>query len=239
MMDRMADQKPGGEQAQFIWRKAPRSLDKLFMKKEDRRKLKSGRYLHVLVYSWGFRRIDGDDELSGRWEEVAEFSRFIMEFAVNGARTRADHAYWGHLEDGRSFGFGDSLWPSASRSSAQASLSAVPGVTTAVNVGQLGRIFTDRVASVLLPKAISQFNAGQSTTFGPFTVGPPGITEGDESVTWHEVEGVQTQGGFVRVQKVGTRPAWKKVAQPEVPNDFVFEALVRTVLAHRSGDGRG
>lgn len=239
MMDEMPDQKSGDEQAQFVWHKKPRGLDKLLMKKEDRRNLKSGRYLHFLVYSWGFREIDGDNELSGRWEEVTEFTQFIMEFSLNGAPTSAKHISWGYLEDGRSFAFSDTLWPSTSRNSAQASLAAVPGVTTAVNVGQLGRIFTDRVASVLLPKAISQFNAGQSTTFGPFTVGPTGITEGDESVTWDEVEDVQTQSGFVSVRKVGTRRAWKKVAQPEVPNDFVFEALVRTVLAQRSGDGRG
>jgi hypothetical protein len=47
----MTDQKPDDEQAQFIWRKKPKGLDKLFMKKEDRRKIKSGRYLHFLVYS--------------------------------------------------------------------------------------------------------------------------------------------------------------------------------------------
>lgn len=238
MMDKMADQEPGDEQAQFIWNKKSRSLDKLFMKKEDRRKIKSGRYLHFLVYSWGFRSIDGDNELSGRWEDVATIAQFIMKFALNGINTRTDYAFVGHLEDGRSFGFRDSLWPAESRNITQASLRAVHGVTTAVNAGQLGRIFTARVADVLLPKAISQFNAGQSTTFGPFTVGPAGITEGDESVTWDEVESVQTQSGVVSVKKVGTWRAWKKVPQLTVPNDFVFEALVRTVLAQRTGDGQ-
>jgi hypothetical protein len=110
----------------------------------------------------------------------------------------------------------------------------VPGVTTAINVGQLGRIFTTRVAEILLPKAISQFNAGQSITFGPFTVGPTGIAESDDSVAWDEVENVQTQSGFVSVTKAGRRRAWKEVPQPQVPNDFVFEALVRTILTQRN-----
>jgi hypothetical protein len=160
-----------------------------------------------------------------------------MKFVLNGAHTRTDYACWGRLEDGRPFGFSDSLWPAQSRSLAQPSLRAVPGVTTAVNAGQLGRIFTARVSDVMLPRAISQFDAGQSAAFGPFTVGPAGITEDGESLTWDEIENVQTHDGFVRVKKAGTRRAWKEVPQPQVPNDFVFEALARTVLARRTGDG--
>lgn len=235
MVDEMDDPKSGDEQAQFIWRKKVRGLDKLFLNKEDRKKLKSGRYLHFLVYSWGFRNIDGDDELTGRWEEITDLSRFALRFVINGAHTRTDYACWGHLEGERPFGFGDALWPGQDRDIEHANLSAVPGVTTAINAGQLGWIFTTRVAEILLPKAISQFNAGQSITFGPLTVGPGGISEGGDSLTWDEVGDVRTEESFVNVRKVGTRRAWKKVTQPEVPNDFVLEALVRTILAQRSG----
>lgn len=237
MTDEMADQKPGDEQAQFIWSKKPKGLAKLFMKKADRRKLQSGRHLHFLVYSWGFRRIDGDKELSGRWEEVAALSQFVMKFTLNGAHTRTDCAYWGRLADGRPFGFSGSLWPAQARDLAQAGPPAVTGATTPVNVGQLGRIFTARVGDALLPGAISRFDAGQTATFGPFTVGPAGIAKDGESAAWDEIENVRTHDGFVRVKKTGTRRAWQEVPQPQVPNDFVFEALARTVLARRTGDG--
>jgi hypothetical protein len=118
------------------------------------------------------------------------------------------------------------------------SLRVTPGVTTAVTIEQLGRIFRARVTSVLLPKAISRFNAGQSMSFGPLTVGPAGITAGDESVTWAEVQDVQTRSGFVNVKKAGQWRAWSKVVVAQIPNYFVFNALVRAVLAQRVASRR-
>ena len=231
----MTDQQSGDEQAQFAWSNEPKGLAKLFLGKEKRQDLASGRNLRVSVFSWGFRWVDGDEELSGRWDEVAELrygaGRNLTYGTIPGPTT---YVYWVVLTNGRAFGFSGVLSPRASRASAQVSLRAVPGVTTVVTIEQLGRVFRARVTSVLLPRAISRFNAGQSTSFGPLTVGPAGITAGDESVTWAEVQDVQTRNGFVNVKKAGQWRAWNRVLVAQIPNYFVFDALVRAVVAQRS-----
>lgn len=66
----------------------------------------------------------------------------------------------------------------------------VPGTTVPVTVEQLGRLVTDAVTRIQLPKAIERFNAGQSLSFGPLMV-------------------------------------------DQIPNYFVFDVLVRAILARR------
>jgi hypothetical protein len=239
MLDEMADQQSGDEQTQFTWSTEPKGLAKLFVGKGKRQDIESGRNLRVSVFSWGFRWVNADKELSGRWDEVAELrqgaSRTLAYGTIPGPTT---YQYWVVLADGRACTFIGVLGVAASRASAQVSLRVTPGVTTAVTIEQLGRIFRARVTSVLLPKAISRFNAGQSISFGPLTVGPAGITAGDESVTWAEVQDVQTRSGFVNVKKAGQWRAWSKVVVAQIPNYFVFNALVRAVLAQRVASRR-
>lgn len=216
------DKMAGDEQAQFTWTS------------------ESGRHLCVSVFSWGFRWDNGDQELSARWEDVVELRGSPVRDVVYGSIPLTTHyGHWVVLADGRECGFGGTLGTTDSLKSANESLRAIHGVTKAVTIEQLGRIFTARVTSVLLPGAISRLNAGQSTSFGPLTVGPTGITAGDESVAWDQVKDVRTRDGRVYVKKVGRWRAWKRVLVLEIPNYFVFDALVRAVLAQRPAAGRG
>ncbi|MBR8640559.1 hypothetical protein KEF29_17625 [Streptomyces tuirus] len=149
------------------------------------------------------------------------------------------YGHWVVLADGRQCGFQGTLLNSASRVSENESLRAIPGVTTAVTIEQLGRIFTARVTNLLLARAVSRLNAGQPISFGPLEVGPTGITADDESVAWDEVKDVRTRHGVVYVKKVGWWGTWRKVFVFEIPNYFVFDTLVRAVLDQRPAAGRG
>ena len=83
------------------------------------------------------------------------------------------------------------------------------------------------------PKAVERFNAGQLVSFGPLSVGPSGITAGDQSLPWSEIEDVQTRKGMVSVKKSGKWLAWKRAQVSQIPNYFIFDALVGAILAQR------
>lgn len=142
------------------------------------------------------------------------------------------------LSNGRACYFDRRLRAAEARESERTSPRAVPGATTAITVEQLGRIFAARVTRLQLPVAISRYRVGQSISFGVLSVSQAGIGVGDESVTWDEVEDVQTKDGHVRVYKQGERGHWKDAPASMVPNYFVFDARVHTVLSERSGVAR-
>lgn len=102
-----------------------------------------------------------------------------------------------------------------------------------VTIEQLGRLVTDAVTRIQLPKAIERFNAGQGLSFGPLTVDPAGISAGDQSLAWDEIEDVRTRQGVVTVKKAGKWLSWHKVGVSQIPNYFVFDVLVRAILAQR------
>ncbi len=94
----------------------------------------------------------------------------------------------------------------------------------------LGRLLETRVTRAQLPKAIERFNTGQAVAFGPLSVGPSGITAGDQSLPWSEIEDVPTRNGMVSVKRSGKWLAWKRAQVSQIPNYFIFDALVRAIL---------
>jgi hypothetical protein len=68
-------------------------------------------------------------------------------------------------------------------------------------------------------------------------VGPGGITAGDQSLPWSEIEELQTGKGMVSVKKSGKRLAWKRARVSQIPNYFIFDSLVRAILAQRPSAG--
>jgi hypothetical protein len=188
------------------------------------------------VFSWGFTWINGDDELSARWDEVADIVQNATRHRHQGLLAPPDYIeyhYAVRLADGRSRGFKGRLMASQARASQTASLSPVPGVTTPVTIEQLGRLLEHRVTRAQLPKAIARFSAGEAIAFGPLMVSRAGIGAGGEVLGWNEVKEVSTHSGTVVVRKAGKRLAWKTVSVRQVPNYFVFDALVGAILAQR------
>jgi len=56
------------------------------------------------------------------------------------------------------------------------------------------------------------------------------LNNGHELLPWTQVEAVDVKNGFVSVKRQGAWLSWDKVAAAEIPNFFVFQALVDYVL---------
>jgi hypothetical protein len=74
---------------------------------------------------------------------------------------------------------------------------------------------------------------GSRVAFGPLSVGPGGITAGDQSLPWSEIDDVQIRKGMMSVKKAGKWLAWKRAQVSQIPNYFILDALVRAALAQR------
>ena len=222
-----------GQRPDFAWIPESKGLAKLFMGARKRQDVVTGRSLRFFVFSWGISWINGDEEASAGWDEVTHVWQAITRHSASGSPTYTDYRYTLRLADGRSRAFRGALPARAARASGAVRLEPTPGITTPVTIEQLGRLLETGVTRVQLPEALDRFNAGQAVSFGPLTLSPGGIAAGDQSLPWSEIETVQTRKGVVSVKKSGKRLAWKRAEVSQIPNYFVFNAMVRAILAQR------
>jgi hypothetical protein len=221
------------EQAQFSWTSQWTRSARLSLRRKDRPP--PGQSVQMLVFPWGFRWIDGDDEVAARWEDVTDFVYNALTLVKSGHQKETAYGYRLTLSDGRVVLVpGSSLRPDAARESRAVSLAAVQGVTTPVTIEQLGRLLIAAITGTQLPRAVAAYNAGQPVTFGPITVSQRGIAVGNKSLPWSEVQSVEIDRGWLNVNKKGERRPWRLLRIYAIPNCFVFEALVQAVLDRRS-----
>jgi hypothetical protein len=226
-----------GAQPDFAWIPERKRLAKLFTGVKQREAVAQGRSPRYFVFPWGVSWINGDEEVSARWGEVGEVWRAVTRHSTNGVHTHTEYVYTLKLADGRSGGFRGRLRRRQARASQAVRLEPVSGVTTPVTIEQLGRLLDEGVTRAKLPQAIDRFNAGQAVSFGPLTVSPSGISADDRALPWSEIQQVRTWQGYVSVRKSGKWLAWKTARVAQIPNYFVFDALVRAILAQRPPSG--
>lgn len=104
-----------------------------------------------------------------------------------------------------------------------------PGVAT------FGPEIQKRLTETQYPSTIEAIRAGQTIGFGPITVDVDGISTGDGTTPWNEVEKVSYENGRVSVKPIGRR-SWA-IGVGVIPNFFVFVAVVaalRQTVADRS-----
>lgn len=77
---------------------------------------------------------------------------------------------------------------------------------------------------------LSAGRAGSTITFGPLSVSQQGVSNGKELLPWYQIKGIEIQRGTVMVKKEGKRLNWSSVRVPQIPNFFVFNALVDHVI---------
>lgn len=193
----------------------------------------TGRSLRFFVFSWGVSWINGAEEISAGWDEVTHVWQAITRHSANGSPTYTDYRYTLRLADGRTRAFRGALPARNARASRAVRLEPTPGMTTPVTIEQLGRLLERGVTRVQLRKATDRLGAGKAVPFGPLTLSPSGITAGHQSLPWSEIEAVETRKGVVSVKKSGKWLAWKRAQVSDIPNYFVFDALVRAVLAQQ------
>jgi hypothetical protein len=220
-----------GGQPDFAW--IPQPKVKLFLGAKRKQDIAEGRSVRILVFPWGLTYSNEDTKITARWEEVTHVWQQVVRHSTNSVHTSTDYSYRMLFADGASVRFRASLDARTARRSEASGLSPAPGTTTQVEVAQLGRIIETAVTRAQLPKAIDLFNSGQPVSFGPLSVSRTGITDGDQILPWNEIEWVRTYSGKVSVKKSGKWLAWGKADVSQIPNYFVFNALVQTILSQQ------
>ncbi len=102
------------------------------------------------------------------------------------------------------------------------------------DVENLGDHLSQEITRALLPKAIMAYQAGQNVTFGSFTVGPQGVSNGYETLSWDMIESMSANAGNIYIRTAGKSRDWAKVKS--VPNVPVLLALVNYIVESRKAN---
>jgi hypothetical protein len=98
------------------------------------------------------------------------------------------------------------------------------------NVQWIGERIQKEVIARQLPLAIQTLNQRGTVRFGRLSVSPDGIGSDGMVLPWNEVEEVQVEEGIISVRKHGKWLNWGNIKASEVPNVFVFIALVDQII---------
>jgi len=98
-------------------------------------------------------------------------------------------------------------------------------------IENLGEHLSQEITRTLLPQVIMAYHAGQTVTFGSFTAGPQGVSNGYESLSWNEIDNIGASGGNIYIRAGGRPRDWAKFKS--VPNAPVLIALVNYVVDSR------
>lgn len=163
----------------------------------------------VYLYSEGFafarrRKLD-----AFRWDQIESLLQSVTRQYVNGIYMGTNHRYTIRGLDGRQVVLTDRI----------------------THVESLGNAISDMVTRVKLPVVIAGFKAGGIVTFGPLSVSLQGVSNGKETISWDQVTDVKVNRGIVIVKKEGKWLSWSSVRVANIPNFFVFMALVNAVMS--------
>jgi hypothetical protein len=169
----------------------------------------------VYLYKGGFIRKKGGKNIPLRWDQVKELQQSVTRryrrnrYTGNTKYVGTTYVYSVRAIDGRKFVFRNAL----------------------KDVENLGEHLSREITRTLLPQAIMAYHAGQTVTFGSFTVGPQGVSNGYESLSWDGIDNMGASGGNIYVRAGGRSRDWAKFKS--VPNAPVLIALVNYVVDSR------
>lgn len=109
---------------------------------------------------------------------------------------------------------------------------------TTKGIAELGQAVTRGITRELVPRALNSIRAGQTLTFGRFSVNQQGIGNGKEFIPWPQVQAVNVNRGQVTVKKAGKFLNWGSAMVAKIPNFFVFLAVSEEMIRQVSG-GQG
>jgi hypothetical protein len=162
----------------------------------------------VYLYSEGFAFVRGKKLDVFRWDQIESLLQSVTKQYVNGIYMGTNHRYTIRGLDGRQVVLTDRI----------------------THVESLGNVISDMVTRVKLPVVIAGFKAGGIVTFGPLSVSLQGVSNGKETISWDQVTDVKVNRGIVIVKKEGKWLSWSSVRVANIPNFFVFLALVNAVM---------
>lgn len=164
----------------------------------------------VYVYQHGFVHKKGNQAAQPfRWDQIEAVWYNVIRHYRNGIYTGTTHNYRVRRVDGYQIVLNDRF----------------------TKVGELGDLVNNQVTAAKLPQVIAAYNAGQTITFGPLSLSTRGIQNASGNLLpWAEIKDVSLQKGYVAVSKAGKWLRWSSRPVREIPNVFLFIALVRNIL---------
>ena len=160
--------------------------------------------LRVLLCTEGLLRTNGSKVEIVRWDQVQAFWQAVTKRYYNGIYTGTTHRYTLRRADGEVFKFNDTLG----------------------KVEALGNAIQREVTRVLLPKYISAYNSGSTVSFGLLSINKQGISNSKEMLPWSQYKDMQVRRGIVSVKKEGKWLNWSNISVANIPNFYVFMALL-------------
>lgn len=165
----------------------------------------------VYVCADGFAFIRGNKTDAFRWDQIESMWQMIVKRYTNGIYTGTYHKYTVRRKDGVQVVFNDRF----------------------ANVEDLGNAISRAITNLLFPQVVAAYNAGQTITFGDLSISLQGVSNGRELLPWSQIKEMGVKQGVVTVRKEGKWLSWSTIRASQVPNIFVFMALVNYVLKNR------
>lgn len=171
------------------------------------------RKLSVQVYDDRLIRTKGSKSETVRWDEIQSVWQAITNVQQYGRTVNTLYIYTLETANGKKMILS----------------------TEIVDIGSLGQIIQTEVVNRLLPKMMQSFNSGETVTFGTFSLNKRGITQGKKSLEWAEIEGATIDNGKITFKKQGKWFNWVNVPAAEIPNLFIFLAMVDYAIGLKHG----
>lgn len=142
------------------------------------------------------------------WDDILSQRQCITEHYYNGNYTGTTHVYTLECVDGERHVLNDELR----------------------DVEKLGDAIAAEVTRREMPRVLADYDADLEVSFGKLGVSKEGLSYGESLLSWREIKGVRIHEGYISVSKKGGWFNWCKIAAADVPNLFVFLALVDEII---------
>jgi hypothetical protein len=157
------------------------------------------------VFERGFAFARAGEVRSVPWSDVAAVWQSITKHYTNGIYTGTSHLYTVRLSDDTRYKLNDKF----------------------KDVEALGSAVQKNVTQALYPKYVAALKAGSRIEFGPLAMDYNNLYAGKKEISWNEVQSIRVRGGAVSVKKDKGWFAWTNSRVPQIPNFFVFYALLK------------
>jgi hypothetical protein len=162
----------------------------------------------VYVFTNGLIQAKGQQRDVVRWDQIEAVWQKVTRVRYYYFASRMTYKYTVRRSDGVSFTFGNPLH----------------------EIATLGMTLQQEVARLHTPRAIAAYDSGAPITFGLFTLGMQGISNGRETLPWNMVKSIQVNRGVVSVHKEGQMLHWASADVANIPNYPVFVNVANHAL---------
>jgi hypothetical protein len=157
------------------------------------------------VFERGFAFARAGEARSIPWGDVASVWQSVTKHYTNGIYTGTRHLYTVRLNDDTTYKLNDKF----------------------KDIEALGSAVQKNVTQALYPKFAAALKAGSRIEFGPLAMDYNNLYAGKKEISWNEVQSIRVRGGAVSVKKDKGWFAWTNSSVPQIPNFFVFYALLK------------